>query len=218
MFIKAFKHIWVPRLVRGEVGREELGLPTHSSRFRTWWRLWKDIHYEWAQRVLPCQAWQGADWAEQSSGALFMWQLPAAEDWASCSLGGSKPLSRSFPGHWAVLICNQRPKDETQNAYSECPSQEWLPHCSQVQPQFPSPKISPSEREALLSLRCSSSERVSLPDQQIYVHFPRQHHPLPDFQVSQVTGTHLSHITGQRGSHRRTEVHAWGLALFKGTQ
>lgn len=92
---------------------------------------------------------------------------PSCWGWASCFLGVSKPLSRSFPGHWAVLICNQRLKDGTQNAYSGCPSQEWLPPCSQVQPQFPSPKISPSGRAAPLSLHCSSSERISLPDQYI---------------------------------------------------
>lgn len=120
MLIKAFKHIWVPRLVGGEVGREELGLPTHSSRFRTWWRLWKDIHYERAQRVLPCQAWQGADWAEQSSGALFMWQLPAAEDgppvpWESVSPSAGHSQATGLCSS-ATRDPRMEPRMHTQNA------------------------------------------------------------------------------------------------------
>lgn len=143
-----------------------------------------------------------------------MWQLPAAEDRPPV-FWETEALSRSFPGHWAVLICNQRPKDETQNACSECPSQAGcLPavrsNLNSLLQRFPPRKNSPSQVTLFFLRVC-----ISLPDQQIYVHFPHQHHPVLDFQVAHVTGTHLSHITGQLGSHRRTEVCVVGTCFVQ---
>ena len=141
-------------------------------------------------------SWQGADWVQQSSGALFMWQLPAAEDESPVrreptgpSGGYSQALRRLFPGPqacWAVVTWNQGCRDGTQNKYPECSSSEttglaasWQsgPASAPLSPEIPTiRKSSPSLSSPLpLTWHHSSSEHLSPPDSRL-LSFPHQCH------------------------------------------
>ena len=73
-------------------------------------------------------SWQGADWVQQSSGALFMWQLPAAEDESPVRrepTGPSGGYSQALrpAGLWSpeTRDAEMGPKTNTQNALPQRP-------------------------------------------------------------------------------------------------
>ena len=126
MFITVLTNFWGPDFVEGRaMGREELGLTSSQFTLRNWTAASESRPIISERKASALSGWQGV---QQSSGALFMWQLPAAKDESPVrreptgpSGGHSQDLGPAELWSPETRDAEMGPKTNTQNALPQRP-------------------------------------------------------------------------------------------------
>lgn len=95
------------QLVRERRGERSWAYQLHSSSFRTWWCLWKGIHWV-STKGAALSGLTGSRLSWTKLWGLIYVAAPSCWGWASCSLGVSKPSA----GHsQATGLCSSAARD-----------------------------------------------------------------------------------------------------------